>query len=287
MPAVYDSLYMYNRTCKVGSQAVAVGQVLKFFHHVMSIPSGLYHQISEASRTPVYNYGVLQGVQLTLNRSNYTTNSTRWSQMSPACPSLPHIPTDGDEYVSDFLLDIGARLGTMYNIYNSYANTDVNGYLDLSPTNLSYSQTVYDYSMVNTVISNLSWGYPVIMSAKNFSPGYYYFWVVDGYEHKQYYTQTNYQIWPTSMLYLVMDENTTIVDVLSESQIASLYPNYYAGMSYFTRDNYSETVKYRMNWGNADNNENGLYSTYLTDWNGYVYAPRVYYNLYPGELNIN
>ena len=287
MPYVYDSLYMYDKICKAGSQAVAVGQVLKYFHGASSIPSGLYHQVSEASRAPVYSSGVLLGVTLTLNRSNFTSNSSRWNQMSSDCPSLPHVPTSGDEYVSDFLLDIGARLGTMYNIYYSYTNTDVNGYLDLSPTNLSYSQAVYNSSMVNTVVSNLSNWSPVIMSAKNYGPGYHYFWVIDGYQHKQYYTQTNYESWPISMLYEMYSyDQFTLVNVMGEEALAGLYPNYYPGMSFYTREDYNDYLEYHMNWGNDGYND-GMFSAYSSGWNGYTIDTRVYYNLVPGELIIN
>lgn len=267
-----------NNKCKVGSPAVAVSQVLYYFSTVSSLPKGLYHQISIASSTP-YPGG---GQTIFLSRSDFTNNSPRWSQMPYA---YGYGTTTQYEYASELMLDIGERLGTVYNTSYSYVPFPQGGSLYLSPAKLSYSTASYDYSLISTVVNDLSTGKPVIMSAQS-STGGQHVWVIDGYVHKKVFTQTNYELWPTSMLYL-LDENATIVDIMGESQLALIYPNYYPGMTFYTREDYSDSYEYWMNWGEDGNHYYDLYSAYSPSDDGFNIDKRIYYDLVPGELTVN
>ena len=94
------------------------------------------------------------------------------------------------------------------------------------------------------------------------------------------------------LLFLLLPLGLTTVipneEILDESSLASLYPNYYAGMSFYTREDFNDFYQYRMNWGWDGCHNNDYYSAHTTyAWEGYNIDNRVYFNLIPMELYTN
>ena len=277
-------------TCKVGCAAVAVAQVLFYNNRWYSSPSGLYHQISESYRNNVYDYNVVPpsyiGINLVLSRSSFTTNSPRWDQMPL---SKGNGTTTQYGYVSDLLLDVGVRLGTVYN--TNASGVQVNGstnYFNLSQLNMSFSWSSYNYAAVDTVINNLIARKPVIMTATRGDNAYArHTWVIDGFWKREMYTLVQYELWPVSMLSEIYDESYSVVAVMNESEMAAAYPGYYAGMSFSRKEDPWELLQVCMNWGDDGEREWDLYSPYpSTSWDGYSVTKAIHYNLVPGELNL-
>lgn len=268
--------------CVTGCAPLAVAQVLDFFNVWSNNPSGLYHSISIAnsqtvSSNPNYDY-----LQLTLSRNNYTASSPRWSQMPY---SVPYGTTTGFEYASDLILDVGVRLGTVYGLCGSGTPINPsNNFFDLSPANISYSWGTYSSQLADTVITNIINRKPVIITAaKSSSYTSRHTWVIDGvYMYRTYY-QNDFELWPVSMI----PEGATIVDIIPESQLALLYPNYYPGMVYHVRDGYIDFAKFGMNFGDNGSHKWDFYSVLPnSSWEGYDIIKAIHYSLSPGDLLI-
>ncbi|MBQ8022059.1 MAG: C10 family peptidase [Bacteroidales bacterium] len=291
VPSMWGQNYPWNikmpvvgtDTCKVGCAAVAVAQVLFYFNTWYSSPTGLYHQINEISRS--YDY-LAQGYSLTLNRSDYVSNSTRWNEM-PWSKESGNTTQFG--YSSDLMLDIGVRLGMRYNT-NSSGVSVVGGtnFFNLSPANISFSWAPYNYSTVDTVINNLIARKPVIMTATRGDSSYSrHTWVVDGFWEREMYTLVQYELWPVSMLSEIYDDSYGIVAMMNESEMAATYPGYYAGMSFSRKEDTWNLLQLYMNWGDDGERQWELYYPYPeTSWEGYSVTKSIHYNLVPGELNM-
>lgn len=97
------------------------------------------------------------------------------------------------------------------------------------------------------------------------------------------YYQSDFELWPVSMI----PEGATIVDLMPESQLALLYPNYYPGMVYHVRDGYIDIAKLWMNFGDNGLHQWDLYSVLPnSSWDGYDIIKAIHYNLSPGDLLI-
>lgn len=262
-------------TCKVGCAAVAVSQVLYSFNFREAIPSDLYHTISESSRS--YDNGY---IILNLSRSDYTTNSPRWGQMSLSTSYGNNL---GFEYVSDLMLDIGVRLNMHYGTAQSYILPGQNNFYDLSPVNLSYSWDEYTYSMRDTVKMNIIARKPVIITATSSYYNVSHTWVIDlVYDHCYNYYH-NYQLWTDSD----MPDNVTILEYYTEDELEDLFPDYYSGMIIQDRYQQYDMMQFGMNFG-----DDGLYSSVLlsaspyASWEGFDINKSIHYNLTPGDLLI-
>lgn len=266
-----------NQHCVTGCAPLAVAQVLHFFNVWSTNPSGLYHSISESSRTYTSD-----GLSITLSRNDYTANSSRWSQMPY---SVPYGDSTGFEYASDLILDVGVRLGTLYGLSSSgvSVNTSTN-YFDLSPVNLSFSWGMYSYQLADSVMTNIQNRKPVIMTAAKSSNSYSrHTWIIDGVYSYRTFFQNDYELWPVSMI----PEGATIVDLMPESQLAIQYPNYYPGMVFHERDGYYDNVNYFMNFGWDGQHKWDYYAVWPnSSWEGYSIIKAVHYNLSPGDLLI-
>lgn len=270
--------------CVTGCAPLAIAQVLHYFNKWNPSPSGLYHSISEQYRT--YNswdpnYDCLS---LTLSRDDYTPNSPRWAQM-PNTNQSGAIPDSVYSFASDLILDVGVRLNTRYGLEGSgvYVNPS-NNFFDLSPVNLSYSWGTYSYQMIDTVMTNLRSWKPVIITASNSSNGYStHTWVIDGFFSYRIFYQNDYELWPVSMI----PEGARIIDLMSESQLASLYPDYYPGKVIHERDGYLDLLYYKMNFGDNGVRKGNYYSVWpYSSWEGYDSIKSIHYNLSPGDLLI-
>ncbi|MBR1435203.1 MAG: C10 family peptidase [Bacteroidales bacterium] len=262
--------------CQVGCPAVAVSQVLRYFNvWAMTTPSGLYHSLTKTSQTFNSTYN---GYQITLTRSDYNYCSPRWSLM-PLSNTGGTMSEYG--YASDLMLDIGVRLGTYYNIGSSGVPQLTANFFNLYPAHLSFSWAPYTSSLVDTVVTNLTNRKPVIMTATRSSDSANHTWIISGYQRKAFFTRVEYQLWPAHLI----PPDSVVVNVYNESELASIFPNYYAGMSFTGRDNEIEAVLYFMNWGLDGAHKYDLYfAEPVNSWEGYNTTKAIHYNLSPWEL---
>ena len=270
---------MNNQTCKVGCAPVAVAQVLFFFHFQRNYPSGLYHSISIANQID-YSINNRDWCEVTLNRSNFTYNSTHWADM-PLTGSENN-PT-GYQYVSDFLLDVGARLGAEYGTQETRVNADNNGYYNTAASKVYGTWRNYSAPYtVNTIVNSLNAETPVIVGSVGQSGAHT--WVIDGYLKEQITRTKRYEWWPVNMI----PPGTVVYEYKTTSELLAQYNNnIYQGMPVYEPDGVFTFVKYRMNWGYDGLYDDALYSETLTSsqtWNGYYYNTVIEHSLYPGEF---
>ena len=259
--------------CLMGCVAVAASQVLYYFNRSISTPNDLWHSISINSFT--------NGV-VSLTKSQYTTNSSRWSQMPLSSSGTNTL------FVSNLMLDLGERLHMQYGLSLSSAPTTFdNGITYLSDCGLSSSYSTYSYSTVKNDILNEK---PVIVFASYLpSATLLHTWVIDGckdYTSTEVITTTYYHIATEDIIYYPY-----AVTSYSDEDMLYLFPNAYNGMQIL--DTYYNSNKYlHMNWG-YDGNSNGDYNVQdSNDWiynpgtNGvnFQYARYIHYNLSPSQL---
>ena len=84
--------------------AVAVAQLLYYYHFHLGVPSGLYHSIVPTF-IPNGNY-----YTSSVTRSDYHANSSRWEEMAKTYRSQ----CASTDYVGDLVIDIGERVGIKY-----------------------------------------------------------------------------------------------------------------------------------------------------------------------------
>lgn len=264
-----------HRDCDAGSEAVAAAQILYYYHNKTGIPSGLWHQLSIASKTyyPSF-YGTV--VTIHLSKSDYNVSSSRWGQM-PLTDSGSNI-----SYVIDLLLDLGERL-TMYYNYNTTKSYTIG--TPYNQCGISYSQ---DYYSFYTVEGNIMLGDPVIVSSEsgNNFPLSYHNWIIDGckdYTVKNVTTSTYYHIAIEDAI------NYMFVSMYSNDDMLYLFPNAYDGMQ-TAQISYEDRKFLRMNWGSNGNGDDGLYGILdSSDWvNGsnqnFTYTRTIFYNLSTSQL---
>lgn len=286
--------YITNNRCLTGCAAVAVSQVLRYFNKKGYYPTALYHSVSVSSTTQHNHFYLVNGnllcfVFLTtiLSRSNYTSSSSRWSQM-PDTYLGSHT-----NYVSRLMLDIGNRIDVHYSDFLSFVEPDTLDHYsipNLPQCGVSSSYAPFNFSLVETDINAKK---PVIVSAYSDSTqtglAGGHIWVIDGCrDFSQYYitTETYYYI-PSEDYY----SYSNVVDVYTDDEMMSINPNVYNGMqnvSYSTH-----TIKdLHMNWG-WDGVGDGYYDMLSSnDWLcpsgnttlNYLYKRRMHYNISTSQL---
>lgn len=271
-----------------GCAAVAVAQVLYYYHNWSGTPSGLYHSIvlsqynstvpldANDPESDYYQKGIL-------TRSNYFSNSSHWTDM-------PLVNVGGTDeqyrYVSDLLLDVGVRLGMFYSPGDSFVYVNNNSYFDITPCFSSVNWTPFQSSTdAQTVLTGLDMNEPTIISSQGFldEEQVGHTWVIDGYQ-KQHHETTKYYAWyPIETI----PDDTPIFEMKNENYLLSIYPYLFPGMSVVSYSDYDDAF-FRMNWGYNGLFDNSLYSTTATvAWrNIYSFNKGIHYHFFPGELFI-
>lgn len=273
---------MSGNRCLTGCAAVAVSQILYYFHNQQNMPTGLYDSVSLSGTTILYD-----GQQdkfyytISVNRSNFTYNSSLWNSMPLDSVSIN--PT-GYKIVSDFMLDVGARLGLKYSLDNTSVSIDTYGYYDTTPCKVSGTWAPYSYAVLTYVESSLDSNKPVIIGAKIPCEDDGHTWVIDGYFIAEATTTNTYEWWPVNMI----PPGTPVFEYKSTTELLQEHNNMiYQGMLEIT-----ETTSYyrqlHMNWG-WNGREDGYFTVGAPHYNeiGYTDNTVVQINLVPSEFTVN
>lgn len=259
------------QTTQTGCVAVAVAQLLYYYHNFLGVPSGLYHNI-----VPEY---ISHGNYYTLNvaKSDYNTNSARWNEMA----TTSHLRDSSTDYVGDLMIDIGERVEMNYYSDGSYSNIT-----NARSAFLTYGLlcSVADYSSSN-VISSLNNRKPVYVRAHGSNAGGHA-WIIDGYKCYRTQTDTPYK-WEIMQTDSLQFYNNLDYDyVLSSEDKERLYPEVYDGQIDHNYD-YFDTYYLKMNWGYNGNGDSNDYNTGCYSWtvNGGTYnsSPMIIYGFTPAN----
>lgn len=189
-------LWVYYPT---GCVAVAVAQLLYYYHDAINCPSGLYHDISITSwdyHSATYDYPNAYYTSV-LSRTDYQSSSTRWGQMvkdyDEYITNYPSSST-GASYVSDLMVDVGNRANTKYWADGSGSpSTTGNAQMALASFELLSS---YDSFSTLTAFAEIMNERPLFMAGvdtTHFEHDLGHAWVVDGAQKYQPVTHTTYQ----------------------------------------------------------------------------------------------
>ena len=257
--------------CVAGCAPVAVAQVLYYLHNYLTMPTGLYHSISILSSSYVYSEGYL----VTLSRDNFTYNSPRWNDM----PLLSEGGTTaGYQYVSDLLLDVGSRLGAVYNVNRTGVLVSSMNYFDISPCKLYASWGYYDsQDDINTIIHSLNHSNsPVIMTAQSSNyPGARHTWVIDGYLTTLTTIFDKYAWFPIS----IAPPDAVVYDTKTEGELRALYNTIYPGMTVIENSISYYQTGYKMNWGENGSYDDALYDSLINSmWLGVYNDNKAYHS---------
>lgn len=242
-------------SCVTGCVAVAISQVLYYYYTFVGIPNDFWHSISIQSTSTCPTHGRLL---VTLNKSNHTNNSNRWSGM----------PYDkygsNTDYVSYLMLDIGERVGMHYDLFSSgvfFAS-------DLSIPNLSscgISSIFGSYSFAGVRNSLLQSRLVIISGATSSGAGHT--WVIDGckdFSINHVTVKSYYCIHPDELVYYPNNSG-----VLSYDEMMNLYPDASGGFHQDITVINDHQHSLHMNWG-EDGNCDGWYG--LLDTDDWIYT---------------
>lgn len=178
-----------------GCVAVAVAQLLYYYHYAIGMPSGLYHDITISDWT---YYQSLEDstayYKSTLTRENYTYASSRWDQMilkesdySIYSPSS----VMGANYVSDLLVDVGNRVQMEYDVNGDSASSDILKAQDALPYyGLSASFGEFDSAPIFT---DLLQQRPLYMTGFDLEANIGHAWILDGFREYRQRVMTTYR----------------------------------------------------------------------------------------------
>jgi len=262
-----------NQHCITGCVAVAISQVLYYFHVKDGYPNDLWHNISISSFNPDNT--------VTLSKTNHVNNSARWINM-------PLVPLGSNtSYVSDLMLDIGERVDMHYGLYASSVNPGVNWDIpNITSCGISNSFGTYSFTNVKNDLVNAK---PVIIGAwlTQYHQGGHV-WVIDGCE--DYVLRTVETI---TYRYVAVEDilnYNNVVASYSNDDMLYMYPNAYDGMQE-VNINYRDIKQLRMNWGYDGIGNTGYYEVLdSSDWidpynNNFKYSRVIHYNISTSALN--
>lgn len=263
--------------CKTGCVAVATAQVLYYFHYQNNIPKDFWETISiQNTSTCCITHG---GVNVTLNKSNYVSDSSRWLFMAE---DRYNLDTD---YVSELMLDLGERLNMHYGTGSSAViHASDLSIPQLSSCGLSYSFDTYTFQKVKNNSLTLK---PVIISGWTANPGSSgaegHTWVIDGCRDYSIRYTTTVAYHCIHVDQLVNYSNYS--DVLSYDEMMSMYPDASGGVYQLSYSvSYDNQQSLHMNWG-WDGNSNGWYNLLNNEWQSYSYCRVIHNNLSASQLN--
>lgn len=188
-------IYSGNTRYATGCVAVAVSQLLYYYHNVIGAPSGLYHNITITdwtyhSATP----DTTAHYTSTLSRENYTNNSSRWDQMildQTEYSIFSPLSIIGAGYVSDLMVDVGNRVQMRYEADGSGATSDI---LKAQAALPYYGlDGTFGYFNSSPVVANLKQARPLYMTGYDTVLDDGHAWVVDGLKLHRQIIQTTYE----------------------------------------------------------------------------------------------
>ncbi len=250
-----------NNHYPTGCVAVAVSQLLYYYHYAVGAPSGLYHDITISGWTYYPASGdTTAHYKSTLTRANFTYNSSRWDQMILRGDEYNiYFPSSilGANYVSDLMVDVGNRVEMRY---------DANG--DGAGSDILKAQAALPYYGLNgtfgsfgaaPVIANLDQQRPLYMTGYDTEDDIGHAWVVDGYKsYRQIYLIT-YE-WIQGYMYGEFPNGEPATD--DEAVAAATAEGYDKPEDGMITHEFScgipYSLKYHFNWGN-DGLSNGYY----------------------------
>ena len=269
--------------CLTGCVAVATAQVLYFFNRRNMAPTDLWHSISIQNSTFCPTHG---GLLVTLNKSNYTSNSILWSFM----------PLTGGgsntDLVSSLMLDLGERLEMHYGLSGSgvvYANDGSIPHLD----DCGISSYFGSYSFSNVEQSILEYKPVIVGATLNLTGEGGHVWVIDGckdYSIKYASSQTYYRILPEELI-----SYPNNFGVLTNDEMMSLYPDATGELYLLSHSvTYDNQESLHMNWGYDGTGDCWLNMLDSNDWiysgsSGnsliFLYNRVLHYNITTSQLN--
>ena len=158
----YDSGY-YER-CLTGCLAVAIVQILYYWHHTFGFPNYLYHTVN-VNGWQQWIYGNQSNISIT---TSDITNSTRWDYMPLTASGI------NSDYVGDLMISIGKYVYMLYGSLGSAASINPNVF---ELYDMQYLNSAYNYSTVNTSLNNEQ---PVIIFACPYNQITGHYWIIDG-----------------------------------------------------------------------------------------------------------
>lgn len=187
---VYSGITHYYTGCV----AVAVSQLLYYYHSTIGMPSGLYHDIVISDWT--YHPETIDTTAhytSTLARDNYTYFSNRWDLMirdETEYNIFSPLSVLGADYVSDLMVDVGNRVAMRYEADGSGSSSDIlHAQASLYYYGLYGSFGSFDIAPVNT---NLKQQRPFYMTGYDTAQDNGHAWVVDGLKIYRQVTMTTY-----------------------------------------------------------------------------------------------
>ena len=223
--------------CPTGCVAVAMSQILYYYHFFRGTPSGSYLTVGLTNPYQFGNNG-------TFYRTYYTDPSIAWQLMAK------HKNTIYTEDVGDLMLDVGNRVNMYYGDQNSIAtpSTAAFGYYGLACDSTSYNPSIVKTSLDNEV--------PVMIMAYPPAGVMGHAWVIDGY-HETVTIQDNYYVW--HRIYALIPDPEYDLSY-PESVIFNYYPDMYEGKTEVIRMTYTPEQYFLMNWGYDDTEDQVAYN---------------------------
>lgn len=270
-------------TCRTGCPAVALAQILYYFHCQQNMPTGMYDSINIATTSP-YICNNRTYYTITVNRSSFTYNSTRWDNLPLSKDSGT---LAGYSIVSELMLDIGARLGLHYSPLDTHIDVSSlnNYYYDTSPCNVSGTWEQYSYQTTfGTVTNSLDLNIPVLVGGLSPNGNGGHTWIIDGYLHYVRAVTNRFEWWPVSMI----PSGTAVFGYKDFYDLLAQYGTVYPGMQeieYLPL----EIELYSMNWG-FDGVYDGDYVSIMPDdiqWKGLTSNVVVQHHLVASEFIAN
>jgi len=187
-------IYQGSQHYPTGCAAVAISQILYYYHDFIDTPSGLFHDISISNW--IYNSGIDPYYTSVLSRQNYQEPSSRWAQMvKDTVEYNTYYPSSitGASYVSDLMVDVGNRTSMKYYADGSKSGAQLTGELSaLSSFGLDYNYSTFN---INTAYTELANSRPILINGVDSSNNAGHAWVIDGAKKSQYITYITYQWW--------------------------------------------------------------------------------------------
>lgn len=263
----------YGDVSLTGCPAVALSQLLYFYHFNFSTPSGLYHTITPTQHLdhidvrylyPNYYYNEYFYTQ-TVVREDYTPNSSRWGDMALNIGDTSR----NTRYVADLMTEVGNRIGIIYNRNGSGAGFS-NIYNAFQYYSLSADYSSYSYSIVQNDLINHK---PVLMLGERLN-GDAHAWVVDGFEENEYVRTYNYT-WHIA-------GRDWEGDLFTTQEVKNMFPDIKPEDGMQSSESVTGQVKrLHMNWGSDGNNDGFFYAT--ASWMGFDENRIVIYNITPTQ----
>lgn len=262
-----------------GCVAVALSQLIYYYHYKLGVPSGLYHNLS-ITDWDYYNYGDPY-YMTNLSRLSYQDPSSRWNLFLKNKNQYSHLDTlfsKGAQYVSDLMVDVGNRADMHYFSDGQSSGSTSAGLDVLYDFGLAADYSLYSDSLARV---NIEARKPFMITGQSgyTNPIYKHAWVVDGYRESGY-TKEITSIWYMSYTPGLIPNGVCVTqEEVEAAALAAGYNHPEDGMVTNTYINYSpDQKKFHMNWG-VDGESDGYYlstSNVVINGNSYSFAYEQY-----------